>query len=160
MPRFATIILAVALVVAVVFMLTPDPPPCAVDPQQRDDRQADAGCLIVRDERVLLIRGRGSDKLSLPGGASRSAELAQCTAHRETWEETGLDVRVGGFIGRTETDFYLYDCTPVTVVDELAVPGFSIVEVAEVVWRDPATLTGADMRFPWQLGLLREAARR
>ena len=121
MPRFGAIILVFALVVLVVVVMTPDPPPCAIEPEQLDDLQADAGCLIIRDEMVLLIRGRRSDKLSLPGGASRSPELAQCTAHRETWEETGIDVRVGGFIGRTNTDFYLYDCSAVGLVDELAV---------------------------------------
>ena len=62
---------------------------------QEDDRRANAGCLILHEDKVLLITHRWGGKLGVPGGTREADELAQCTAHRETLEETGLAVTVG-----------------------------------------------------------------
>ena len=67
---------------------------CPRVPGQEDDRRANAGCLIIQDDKVLLLTHRWGGKLGVPGGTREDGELAQCTAWRETREETGVAVTV------------------------------------------------------------------
>ena len=46
-----------------------------------------AGCMVL-DGTSMLVVENFEGKLSPPGGMSREQEPAQCTAFRETWEET------------------------------------------------------------------------
>ena len=48
--------------------------------------------------------------ISLPGGSSVRGETAQCTAARETWEETGLTLKPGRRLATFATGFHLYEC--------------------------------------------------
>jgi 8-oxo-dGTP diphosphatase len=60
--------------------------------------------LIVRDGRVLMVR-RGKEPFegywSLPGGRVEPGETPQEAVRREVREETGLEVEVGDFAGRS-----------------------------------------------------------
>lgn len=49
-------------------------------------------------------------KISLPGGSSKPGESAQCTAFRETWEETGLRLQPRELLEVFDTGFHLYRC--------------------------------------------------
>lgn len=49
-------------------------------------------------------------RLSLPGGSSEPGESAQCTAFRETWEETGLQLQPRELLEVFDTGFHLYRC--------------------------------------------------
>lgn len=135
------------------------PPPCRVDTLHADTRRGDAGCLIASDEKVLLVVHRIGGKLGFPGGGAHGDELAQCAAHRETWEETGLDVTVGPLVREFREGFLLYACDPggeVTSTSAPALEAWSNLEVTELVWRDAAReTTWRDWRFPAQ----RRAAR-
>jgi len=51
------------------------------------------------DERVLLARHVEGGNWLLPGGSIEPAELPADAALRETWEETGLVVRLTGLVG-------------------------------------------------------------
>ena len=74
-------------------------PPCTRASEQFDKRfAAAAGCFIKQADRLLLVRNRFNGKLGFPAGFSNFGEDAQCTAHRETWEETGLRVEVGELV--------------------------------------------------------------
>ena len=61
-----------------------------------------AGALVVRDGRLLLLR-RSTDPWDghwdIPGGFCDAEEHPIATARREAREETGLDVRITGFLG-------------------------------------------------------------
>ncbi len=61
-----------------------------------------AGCLVIDEGRVLLVRrgvdpGRG--KWGLPVGYAEAGERPEETAVRETLEETGLHVEIDDFVG-------------------------------------------------------------
>lgn len=111
-----------------------------------------AGCLVRSGDRMLMVRHRFSGKLGMPAGAANAGESAQCVAHRETWEETGVAVVVHGLISRLGTGMALYRCEPVDAAvalsDELAVPRSGVAEISEVMWRDPRTTEAAEWRFP------------
>jgi 8-oxo-dGTP pyrophosphatase MutT (NUDIX family) len=67
-----------------------------------------AGCFLVDKQKLLVVQvihnGRGLD---IPGGTSEKGESAQCTAARETFEETGLNVIVHE-LAHTFGKFYLF----------------------------------------------------
>ncbi len=67
----------------------PDAPACRVDPQHLEAQtSANAGCAILFGGALVTTVNRASGKLDLPGGTANAGELAQCTAHRETWANT------------------------------------------------------------------------
>lgn len=111
-----------------------------------------AGCLVKNGNRMLLVRHRYNGKLGFPAGFADPGESAQCTAHRETWEETGLDVVVHGLIERLSTGLALYRCELTDAAaagsDELVVPRSGRGEIARVLWLDPRSTQAPDWRFP------------
>ena len=50
--------------------------------------------VVIRHGKVLLVRDKGENKFSLPGGGIEKRELAVCTAARELFEELGIHVLV------------------------------------------------------------------
>jgi 8-oxo-dGTP diphosphatase len=70
---------------------------------------ASAGCFLASSEGLLVVQGMNG-KLSPPGGSSVPGELAQCTAFRETLEETGLRLQPRELLRIFETGFHLYRC--------------------------------------------------
>lgn len=111
-----------------------------------------AGCLIQHGDRVLVVHHRFGGKLGFPGGRAGSGESAQCVAHRETREETGLDVVVHDMLERFGNGFALYRCeladSAAARTDELAVPPSGRNEITRVFWVDPRATQAADWRFP------------
>jgi len=101
---------------------------------------------------MLVVRHRFGGKLGVPGGRSNAGESAQCVAHRETWEETGLDVEVHGMIRRFDNGFALYRCELVdpaaAAVEPLPVPRGARSEVTQIRWVDPDATAASDWRFP------------
>lgn len=103
-----------------------------------------AGCLIVDANRILLVEARGG-KLGPPGGGVVASESAQCGAERETWEETGLEVRAGKLAKVFDNEFHLYWCEVVgpqkpAVQDPLEVASvdyYPLEEFPALRWRFP-----------------------
>lgn len=56
-----------------------------------------------------MVQGLNGE-ISLPGGSSEPGEFAQCTAFRETWEETGLRLQPRELLAVFDTGFHLYRC--------------------------------------------------
>ena len=73
---------------------TPAPPSKRGQKHKRPlaDPRIGVGCVILRDDEVLLVRERG--RWSLPKGWLEVGELVQEGARRETYEETGLVVEL------------------------------------------------------------------
>lgn len=110
-----------------------------------------AGCMVKSGDRMLVVRHVYGGKLGFPAGRARSGESAQCVAHRETWEETGMEVIVHGMLWRFRNGFALYRCelvNPDAAATEPAVPRNGRSEVSQVLWLDPASTGAADWRFP------------
>jgi 8-oxo-dGTP diphosphatase len=60
-----------------------------------------AGCVVVRDGRVLLIHRERYDDWSLPKGKLEPGESWEDAAVREVEEETGIRGELGEYLGET-----------------------------------------------------------
>ncbi|MGI9290509.1 MAG: NUDIX hydrolase [Gammaproteobacteria bacterium] len=127
-----------------------------------DNRYGNAGCLITRDNKVLVLRHMPSGKIDLPSGRAKPREPAQCTAHRETLEETGLDLEVGDLLGEFNSGFLLYSCQSADGIypDPLKVPLSARLEVLQLFWAELKGMDKNDWRFPSQLEEIRRHIRR
>ncbi|WP_417215871.1 NUDIX hydrolase [Alcanivorax sp.] len=136
---------------------------CPRVPGQEDDRRANAGCLILHGDKVLLITHRWGGKLGVPGGTLEPGELAQCTAYRETREETGLGVVVGERLRVMKNGFHLYRCLPAQPGSDwqtLPVPGIARAEVSAIGWYRLGDLRQEEWRFPYQFDDFLEVVRK
>ncbi len=119
-----------------------------------------AACLIKTQNDVLLIRHRLSGKLDFPGGGRKDNESAACTAHRETWEEIGLNVEIQQFLGTTSNGLLLFGCHTQAGVASLPnrfePPSWATLEVDTIEKADPFLLRHNAMRFPDDLIPLRD----
>ncbi len=120
--------------------------------QGEPDMAPSAGCLAVVHGRVLLVESRRGG-LTPPGGKTRPGESAQCAAHRETFEETGLDLMPRKLVGVFDTGFHLYYCE-IHARSGLIEPG-AVVEVRRGLWLPVDEFDEVEWRFPGQGEALR-----
>lgn len=139
---------------------SPPPPTCrtSVDLSVQSDA---AACLIISSNTVLLVVHKRSGKLDLPAGGSKQGESTQCTAHRETWEETGLNVEVGRQLATTSHNNPIFLCTEESGLAALPAsfnaPPWSQWEVSKLVKVNPFDLHNDQLRFKDDLIPLRDA---
>lgn len=120
-------------------------PPC---PYHGPPRAASsAGCLAIVHGRMLVVENL-SGKVSPPGGSALQGESAQCTAHRETWEETGLDLLPRQLLRSFSTGFDLYACELHADTGELQ--PHAPTEVSRAYWLPMAAFDQVQWRFPGQ----------
>ena len=105
-----------------------------------------AGCLVVTDRGVLLVRD-WTGSVALPGGSVRPGESAQCGAEREEFEETGLSVVAGESAKSFDNGFQLFWCA-------VAVPAEPSIhrplEIRQIIWWQPAEARFIEWRYPRQ----------
>lgn len=82
-------------------------PPCPFEGE--GDSAPSAGCLVVVHGKMLVVESIYGG-VTPPGGKAGRGESAQCAAHRETWEETGLDLYPAELMAVFDTGFHLYSC--------------------------------------------------
>ena len=107
--------------------------------------KGNAGCWVESGDKLLMIIQRNG-LYSFPGGTSEPGETAQCTAHRETYEEAGMDVLVGSLKHQFDNGFRLFNCES-NGTSEIT---NDAVEVRGVVWVKPADIEREMWRFPSQ----------
>jgi 8-oxo-dGTP diphosphatase len=115
------------------------------------DSAPSAGCFSLVDGDLLLVQGLNG-KISVPGGSAVQGESAQCAAHRETWEETGLDLAVGELLEVYDTGFHLYVCAQHASSGEIDPP--PRMEVRQAFYLAPEQFGQWEWRYPEQRGLL------
>ena len=65
----------------------------------RDRHIVVAAVALVRDEHVLTVRKRGTERFMLVGGKLEPGESARDAALRETYEEVGLEIAAATLLG-------------------------------------------------------------
>ncbi len=68
-----------------------------------------AGCVIIRDELILLLHRIDKDWREVPGGKAEEGETLEQAAKREAKEELGIDVRIIRKLGRTKFNNFQFD---------------------------------------------------
>ena len=113
-------------------------PKCDVSKELKSDTsQANAGCLIVQDGKILMTKAAFTGKFAIPGGSRKQGEVSTCTAHRETFEETGLDVQVEKRIITATNGFEIFLCTPKTPINTSYTKRYEIEQVIMVEQNNP-----------------------
>jgi 8-oxo-dGTP diphosphatase len=102
---------------------------------------------------LLLVQSLNG-KLSPPGGSSESGESAQCTAFRETWEETGLRLQPRELLEVFDTGFHLYRCERDAHSGEIDPP--TRLEVRAAFFLPAARFDSYEWRFSDQQLLLKK----
>ncbi|GAB3099127.1 NUDIX hydrolase [Aestuariicella hydrocarbonica] len=134
---------------------TPAPPDCP-DTLVTSPAKS-AGCLAVHQHRLLVVQGI-NQKISIPGGSGNPQEPAHCTAHRETWEETGLNVRPTKLVRVFDNGFHLFECQwgaevqaqqPPKQSEVLDTPPFFL-EIRQAMWLNSKDFAQYEWRFPEQ----------
>lgn len=124
--------------------LRPALPPCPYE--GTPDFAPSAGCLAVVHGKVLVVDSRKGG-VTPPGGKALAGESAQCAAHRETFEETGLDLLPRQLVHVFDTGFHLYYCD-IHPGSGLLAP--DVLEVQRGFWLPIADFHKVQWRFPGQ----------
>lgn len=126
------------------------------------DQKVVAGTVPMQDGRILLTRRAihpAHGKWTFPGGYVDWGESVDAAALRETREETGLTVELGGLVG-----VYSYERSPVViVVYEARVLGGTLTlchENDRLEWVTPAEIPWEELAFPSTMEALRDVLAR
>ena len=111
------------------------------------DSALSAGCLALVHGRVLVV-SNAEGRVGPPGGSARESESAQCAAHRETFEETGLDLLPRQLLRTFDTGFNLYYCEIHS--GSGAIEPRSFFEVQRAYWLPLEDFSRVEWRFPGQ----------
>ncbi len=133
-----------------------NPPSCTDDKSANTTTAPSAGCITLLDGHLLLVQGLNG-KVSVPGGSTNTGEAAECAAQRETWEETGLEVRAEQLVRSFDNGFQLYQCnaTTETSIQTELTPPFRL-EIRQALWLPPTQFDQFEWRFPEQQQWLAE----
>lgn len=114
-------------------------------------RAGNAGCIILQDDKILLVKLAYNDKITIPGGTSERGEMAPCTAHRETFEETGVDVTVVRNLFVANNGFHFFLCEAKTPIDLSYSKKF---EIDHLLLIKPMNIDSNEYNYPKQLSIL------
>lgn len=117
------------------------------------DSAPSAGCFSVSGQGLLVVQDLNG-RLSPPGGSSMAGESSQCTAFRETLEETGLRLQPRELLQVFDTGFHLYRCERNAASGEIDPP--PRFEVRDAFYLPAERFDNYEWRYPGQQIVLRE----
>lgn len=112
-----------------------------------------AGCLAISEGKLLVVQEM-TGKVNIPGGAGNPKEPAHCSAHRETWEETGLDVKPVKLIKVFDNGFHLFECQAQNTELPDTPPFYA--EIRQAMWLSGEDFGQHQWRFPEQMNWLKQ----
>jgi 8-oxo-dGTP diphosphatase len=121
------------------------PPPCPTNISSTPS--VSAGCMVIENNKLLVAQTH-SGIVSIPGGRGNTGEPSHCTAHRETWEETGLDVTPTELIRTFDHGFQLYRCRWPGAQAQTSAP--FVLEIDKAFWIEASEFKHYSWRFPEQ----------
>lgn len=132
--------------------------PCEVAPKAKERYShlvGNAGCIVIEKAKLLVVENLLMKKLlTPPSGHSEPGESAQCTAARETFEESGAKVIVQELLHNFEDKFYLFRCElkdkQLANLHDLPVPPAYKDEISRAYWLDLRLSSEKAWRFPKQ----------
>lgn len=104
------LLLFISVLVLVACTKPPPSPTCRIAKEFNADYKGPAGCLIRVQNSLLVIQYGSSGQYDVPFGEPILEESAQCTAHRQTWEQTGFNVEVDQLLGVSQSGMMLFSC--------------------------------------------------
>jgi 8-oxo-dGTP pyrophosphatase MutT (NUDIX family) len=122
-----------------------------------EQRASSAGCLAIKDGKLLVVQDFNG-RISPPGGNARDGESAQCTAFRETWEETGLQLAPGRLLEVFDTGFHLYHCEHHPASGDIDPP--PRLEVSDVFYLASTAFGDYEWRYPEQQAVMERLLQR
>ena len=144
------------ILVALGLLACSEPPKCKFTGDSDDE--ANAGCLVIYNNKVLIIEDYNG-LFSLPGGGKNAGEIPQCTAEREVWEETGIEVKANRRLETFNNGFQLFSCEVVRAQVTNAPAKPWQFEVAAIHWIGDGEFGGKKWRFPEQVELIEKHLR-
>jgi len=142
---YRPVIKSLLLVSAPVLGGCSQPPQCPT--QIESTPSISAGCLVIENNKLLIAQTH-QGVVSIPGGSSNAGEPSHCAAHRETWEETGLDVTPTKLVRVFDNGFHLYRCRWQGVQKQSSAP--FVLEIDKAFWIDSSQFSDYTWRFPEQ----------
>jgi hypothetical protein len=137
----------------------PSSPTCRIAKEFNADYQAPSACVIRVQNSLLVIKYYSGAPYDLPYGNPISNESAQCTAHRSTWEQTGINVEVDQLLGVTQSGMMLFSCElggGFTSEDgPIVVPSWSDKEIEQIEFINPFDTRHDAWRQPDNLSMYR-----
>ncbi|MBN1784076.1 MAG: NUDIX hydrolase [Alphaproteobacteria bacterium] len=157
MKKTALFLTLALLIGGGIYTQTPSPVSCPNSLLTDTQHIGNAGCLIQRDGKILMVRQAKTGKLNFPGGTAEKGEAAACTAYRETLEETGQPIVVKSlFYHYINPDFYLFECELEKDVADFAIPSHFKHEIKEAFFVDIKTISKDKWRFPEEMEMLKD----
>lgn len=111
----------------------------------QDTRVGNAGCLIRRDDAVVLVQQQITGRWALPGGTAEAGERAACTAARETREETGMTVQVQHHLATQDNGFHIFYCI---AAESASLEPKDKLEIRRAAWKTAEERRELEWRFP------------
>ena len=137
--------------------------PCKVDKEAKKKYghlKGHAGCIIIEKGKLLVTHDiANKNKIGIPGGTAGKDESSMCTAGRETYEETGVHVKVHELLHNFHDRFYVFRCElqdkKMADLKSLPVPEQFQHEISKAYWLNVDNSKRDRWRFPNQFLLVR-----
>lgn len=117
-----------------------------------------ASAIIIQDNKVLMVRGKGTDSWGVPSGEIEEGETAQDTCIREIFEETGYKAEILELLHKKETIIKEYQVTTQYFLCKITGGEISYHDpdniIVEIAWKDQTELAKINHDYPEDKGII------